>query len=1199
MSLKFPAISTDLVLTNNSDATKQLIFNTSGHTTNIALTVASAQSTAQTLNVPNITTTDTMVVTTLFQYLSNKYLTANTVLFADQSDNSKYLQFYTNNNTTGAGLEIHTNQTISSSVNFPNMTVTDTIAVINLAQTLSNKSLVDASTFVIDNGDATKRLTFSTGGNTTGITLTLASSQSTAQTLNVPNITTTDTMVVTTLFQNLSNKYLIADTVLFADQSDNSKYLQFYTTNNSTGAGLEINTNQTVSSSLSIPNVSVADTFALINLAQTLSNKSLVDASTFIIDNGDATKRLTFSTGGNTTGITLTLASAQSTAQTLNLPNITSTDTAIVSLLPQTAYKKVLIGGQDASTYTLYTPTASITTGNITACVFSNVGNLVYVSGTASNNILVYNVYSGALVATYTPSPAVTNPYGICIASSGLYVVTANKNTNNVTVFTTAGVNNGNLAVGTSPQFPCPSFEPVPYIYVPNPGSNNVSVVGTINTTPSLLATLSTSISNPQAVAPAYNTTEIYIANGTGGNVVYYNGAVYLSSPATTFGGTISTGATLTYIVGDPQRDIVYACSATQVFVISTTSKTITNTLTIGTGNKFMVVSTDDKWLYITGTAAIYMVNLSTLATSTIIPATIPNPSTLISACIAPDNKLLFLAGSGASSQLTGYNVQKSMYSAYATGQMSQTTNTISGTRGVRWGPHMYGGVVVFADGTTADISPDSEASYNSFVSKISQSVSSQAYTIYYGASMTGPAGAGTVGESSTLIKPYITDSLDFTKKFSFDFINASTDTEIIITPLQTSAGQSTLNVPNISGTDTLVTIAASQTLTNKTLTSPTINTATISGGTINNNVIGGTTPVAGSFTTINATTRLNVTATTNQIATGTGANVSTLNFPASSGAITLTFPNTADTMVGRATTDTLTNKTLTLPLLTENAGAAPSASSAGFLKFYGISYGTNAGRTMMAQIDVNNQPYEFQPFFGQKSIVLVCAPSSTSTTFATYGTPMTAPVGNLTNPGTASTNNATQCRRLLVQNAAAATNTSMYFAESATPTAFVYTGGYANPVGGYTLVCKFTFATTSINSNNRIFVGMTAAIPSASAEPSTNNNSIGIYKNTTETVFTFIARGTSSLTSATTVGIGATGVYELRLFQPVNTGAVYCSVQRNVNGTITQSQTVLTGAAYPTSTMFPIAWTNTGTEAPTANTRGINLISLYIETEN
>lgn len=55
-------------------------------------------------------------------------------------------------------------------------------------------------------------------------------------------------------------------------------------------------------------------------------------------------------------------------------------------------------------------------------------------------------------------------------------------------------------------------------------------------------------------------------------------------------------------------------------------------------------------------------------------------------------------------------------------------------------------------------------------------------------------------------------------------------------------------------------------------------------------------------------------TATTNQFLIGTTPNLTTLTFPAPSGGVTLTFPNTADTMVGRATTDTLTNKTLTSP---------------------------------------------------------------------------------------------------------------------------------------------------------------------------------------------------------------------------------------------------------------------------------------------
>lgn len=61
----------------------------------------------------------------------------------------------------------------------------------------------------------------------------------------------------------------------------------------------------------------------------------------------------------------------------------------------------------------------------------------------------------------------------------------------------------------------------------------------------------------------------------------------------------------------------------------------------------------------------------------------------------------------------------------------------------------------------------------------------------------------------------------------------------------------------------------------------------------------------------------IKVTPTTNQIVVGTAPNLTTLNFPAPSGAKSLTFPNIADTMVSRTTTDTLTNKTLTSPTIT------------------------------------------------------------------------------------------------------------------------------------------------------------------------------------------------------------------------------------------------------------------------------------------
>jgi len=105
----------------------------------------------------------------------------------------------------------------------------------------------------------------------------------------------------------------------------------------------------------------------------------------------------------------------------------------------------------------------------------------------------------------------------------------------------------------------------------------------------------------------------------------------------------------------------------------------------------------------------------------------------------------------------------------------------------------------------------------------------------------------------------FLVDLIDITKKISFSVNGAVTGTTLTIASQQ--ATSQILSIPNLTAADTLVTLASIQTLTNKTLTSATLTNPIIS-TIINSNSV-------------------------------------------------LTLPTSTDTLLGRNTTDTLTNKSL------------------------------------------------------------------------------------------------------------------------------------------------------------------------------------------------------------------------------------------------------------------------------------------------
>ena len=205
---------------------------------------------------------------------------------------------------------------------------------------------------------------------------------------------------------------------------------------------------------------------------------------------------------------------------------------------------------------------------------------------------------------------------------------------------------------------------------------------------------------------------------------------------------------------------------------------------------------------------------------------------------------------------------------------------------------------------------------------------------------LTTDIAAGTVTESGTqtltnksLTAPILTGSSSAAGSIIFkEDTDNGTNAVTLIGPAATA--DVTVTLP--AATDTLVGKATTDTLTNKTLTVPTINAPVmtipdISGGA---NLKNGSTS-AGFLKFFEDSDN--------------GTNAVTLIGPASTADVTLTLPSATDTLVGKTTTDTLTNKTLTTPTLTTpviNNGAdiKNGATSAGFIKFFEDSdNGTNA----------------------------------------------------------------------------------------------------------------------------------------------------------------------------------------------------------------------------------------------------------------
>lgn len=247
--------------------------------------------------------------------------------------------------------------TVARTMQIPD--ISDTFTTNTATQTLSNKTL-DSTTTTFESATA-RRLVFSTTNSTNSTTLTIETNQTTSQALDIPNVGSGESILTTGAAQTITGVKTFNTAPVISQISNGG--------------------------TLTLPS-GTTDTLVARETTDTLSNKSLNNSSVFHTDNADATKRIGFSSASATTGTTLTLASQQTTSQTLSAPNITAADTVVTLALPQTILDKTLrssaigtdsvvvrgIAGQTANLIH-FQDNASTTIGSITPLGYYISGN--------------------------------------------------------------------------------------------------------------------------------------------------------------------------------------------------------------------------------------------------------------------------------------------------------------------------------------------------------------------------------------------------------------------------------------------------------------------------------------------------------------------------------------------------------------------------------------------------------------------------------------------------------------------------------------------------------------------------------------------------------------------------------------------------------------------------------------------------------
>ena len=921
---KIDIIDTSCIFQDDGDNSKRMRFELSSIT----------PSTTRIFTVPDA---DTIIVgNDVIQTLTNKSINAdnNTISNIDNAD-------------IKAGAAIDASKIADGSVSNTKFQYLGSLGSSAIGQTdtqtLTNKTFTDSSTYFQDEADNTKKLQFQLSGITTGTirTLTIPNADTilvgtdttqtlTNKTLTSPTIssisntgtltlpTSTDTLVGRNTTDTLTNKTFTDSTFYFQNNTDNTKKLQIQLSGITTGTTRTLtipdvsttlvgtNATQTLTNkTLTSPTISTivntgtltlptsTDTLVGRDTTDTLTNKTFTDSSTYFQDDGDNTKKLQFQLSNITTG----------TIRTLTIPDantiLVGTDTT-QTLTNKTLTTPIISSISNTGTITLPTTTDTLV-GRATTDTLTNK-----TLDSTTNTIVADKLHSATTTIIISSASAPKNGQ-VLQASSGTVASWSYLGwREQVKVASTANVDLTTNLDGVTIDGVTVSAGDRVLLKNQTTGTQNgvySIVAGVGNTTrsndyPSGMNASSTYMFTQQGTTNG--NTGWFCSNNSGSDVVGTDSLTFTQFTGTGGGGGEANTATN---VGTAGVGVFARKSGVDLEFKKINAGSSKVTITDDTGNDEVDINIVE--------ANIIIGNLSGAPTGTVVGTT---DTQILTNKTFTDSTTYF--------QDNGDNTKKLQFEL--SGITTGTTRTLT---------------VPDANTTIVGIDATQTLTNKTLTTPIISSISNTG-------TLTLPTNTDTLigrATTDTLTNKTLTSPVLTTPEIN----DTSADHQYIFSVSELTADR-TVTLPLLTGNDIFVFETHTQTLTNKTLTTPIIssisNTGTLTLPTNTDTLVGrATTDTLTNKTFTDSTTYFQdngdntkklqfelsgITTATTRTLTVPDANTTIVGIDATqtltnktltspiissiSNTGTLTLPTNTDTLVGRTTTDTLTNKTFT-----------------------------------------------------------------------------------------------------------------------------------------------------------------------------------------------------------------------------------------------------------------------------------------------